>query len=59
MMDAIEAGRCMLGRLDCYDYWGNHIPARNQVKDGTKGSRSFVVERFGEDWAKLLETIDY
>ena len=55
MMDAIEDGRCMLGESRATDYWGNRIPARSDVKDGTKGSRSFVADAMGEDWAVAME----
>jgi hypothetical protein len=55
MMEAIEAGRCLLGPNRATDYYGNNIPSRSDVKDGTKGSRGFVVEAYGEDWAKLME----
>jgi hypothetical protein len=55
MMAAIETGRCMLGPAAAHDYWGNRIPARTEVQEGTKGSRQFVAERFGEDWAEMLE----
>lgn len=55
MMGAIEAGRAMLGPKDARDYYGNHIPSRTQVQEGTKGSRGFVVARMGEDWAAMLE----
>lgn len=57
MMNAIEAGECMLGKTDCHDYYGNHIPSRSQVKQGTKGSRAFVVLHHGETWAKMLENV--
>ena len=55
MMGAIEAGSCMLGTSPAHDYYGNRIPARHEVKAGTKGSREFVVERHGEEWAVMLE----
>lgn len=51
MMEAITSGHCMLGRDDARDYYGNHIPSREQVKEGTKGSHDFVVEAMGEEWA--------
>jgi hypothetical protein len=59
MMNAIEEGRCMLGEADCRDYWGNHIPSRTQVQDGSKGSRDFVVAQCGEDWALMLEGVSH
>ena len=54
MMDAIKSGYCMLGMSDARDYWGNHIPSRDQVKPGTKGSYEYVVDRMGQDWADLM-----
>lgn len=57
MMGAIEAGQCLLGKSGARDYYGNYIPSRDEVKDGTKGSRSFVVEAMGEDWAKHMESL--
>jgi len=41
-MDLIEAGLCALGHSDHNDYWGNHIPSRTQVEEGTKGSVQYV-----------------
>ena len=55
MMQAIEEGRCMLGTSGARDYYGNYIPSRDEVKDVTKGSRGFVVEAMGEDWAAEME----
>lgn len=55
MMAAIEDGQCMLGTHSARDYWGNYIPSRDEVKEGTKGSRAFVVARMGEAWAKRVE----
>ncbi len=57
MMQAIEAGRCMLGRSHARDYWGNRIPARSEVMEGTKGSVSYVRQYSGEEWANLIEGI--
>ena len=55
MMDAIEAGMCMLGREPARDYWGNRIPSRSEVVEGTKGSRQYVASARGEEWAQMLE----
>lgn len=55
MMDAIEAGQCMLGPNPARDYWGNRIPSRTEVVEGTKGSREYVVAARGEEWALMLE----
>ena len=55
MMAAIEAGACMLGEKPARDYWGNSTPSRDMVQEGTKGSRQYVVDRMGEDYAAALE----
>jgi len=57
MMEAIKAGRCMLGTSDARDYYGNHIPSRSQVQEGTKGSRDYVVDAMGEEWAAEMEGV--
>ena len=54
MMEAISAGHCMLGQNDARDYYGNHIPSRDQVQAGTKGSYDFVMAERGQDWADLM-----
>lgn len=55
MMSAIESGYCMLGTSRGRDYWGNVIPARDDVQEGTKGSREFVVNAMGQEWAAAME----
>jgi hypothetical protein len=57
MMDMIRSGQCMLGTSSAQDYWGNTIPSRDDVTDGTKGSRQFVVDAMGEEWAAMLEAL--
>ena len=57
MMGAIESGRCMLGPGPAADYWGHKIPARSEIESGTKGSRSFVADTMGEDWAAAMEAV--
>jgi len=54
MMDAIESGHCLLGLKSASDYWGNTIPSRLQVKDGTKGSWEYVKQRNGLVWANKM-----
>lgn len=58
MMAAIEDGRCMLGPESAKDYWGNPIPGREDVQDGTKGSYQYVVDRFGKDHADHLLALE-
>jgi len=55
MMDAIRSGYCMLGTKSARDYYGNGIPSRNDVKPGTKGSKDFVIDAMGIDWANAME----
>ena len=57
MMDAINAGYCMLGTKRARDYYGNVIPSRDDVEDGTKGSFNYVRERLGFDWASEMEVV--
>jgi hypothetical protein len=54
MMEAIEAGQCMLGQRSAVDYWRHRIPSRTEVKKGTKGSRAFVAHTKGEAWARKM-----
>lgn len=57
MMRAIEDGRCLLGKKRARDYWGNLIPARDDVMDGTKGSKEYVANEHGDDWADYMEAL--
>lgn len=57
MMDAIESGRCVLGRTAARDYWGNRIPSRDEVKRGTKGSLYFVAMRCGDEWSEQIAAV--
>ena len=57
MMDAINAGYCMLGTKRARDYYGNTIPSRDDVEEGTKGSFNYVRERLGFDWASEMEVL--
>jgi hypothetical protein len=58
MMDAINAGKCLLGLKPARDYWGNTIPSRLQVKEYTKGSWDYVKEHSGLVWANKMAGID-
>jgi hypothetical protein len=55
MMAAINSGHCLLGPAAARDYWGNVIPSRDDVKEGTKGSISFVEAAMGGDWLFEME----
>lgn len=57
MMEAINAGCCLLGKSGARDYYGNYIPSRDEVQEGTKGSISFVEARMGGDWLFEMENV--
>lgn len=57
MMDAISSGYCLLGKSRARDYYGNVIPSRDDVKEGTKGSISFVEANMGGDWLFEMENV--
>lgn len=57
-MRAIENGDAMLGPTRHTDYYGNWIPSRSDVQQGTKGSFDFVAEHNGEDYATELSEVD-
>jgi hypothetical protein len=57
MMDSIKSGCCMLGLKGAYDYYGNYIPSRFEVKGGTKGSYGFVEEANGAEWADMMKEV--
>ena len=57
MMDAISSGYCMLGNNAARDYYGNNIPSRTQVKEGTKGSYDFVADAMGAEWADEMAAV--
>lgn len=57
MMAAIEQGYCLLGPNRARDYWGNVIPSRDDVLEGTKGSITYVCDRMGEDWLMAMENV--
>lgn len=42
-MSMLETGACFLPESPSKDYWGNYIPSRNELKDGTKGTLSNSV----------------
>ena len=56
-MDAIESGRCVLGPTPARDYWGNRIPSRTEVQEGTKGSIEFVRNECGDEWVEMILSV--
>ncbi len=37
-MSSLESGMCMLPKECKYDYYGNRVPSRDDLKAGTKGT---------------------
>jgi hypothetical protein len=37
-MSSLESGMCMLPKEACFDYYGNRVPSRDDLKKGTKGT---------------------
>ena len=58
MMDAIEGGFCLLGKQPARDYYGNRIPSRDEVQEGTKGSYQFCAQTPGTEWADMMEAAE-
>lgn len=53
-MYAIEDGLVMTGQQDHRDHWGNLIPARGKLRDGSRGTYGYVVRMHGQDHADEL-----
>ncbi len=49
-MRAIESGHCTLGLTGHRDYYGNYVPSRHEVEDGTKGSESYAERVHDPDY---------
>jgi hypothetical protein len=50
MMQAINEGRCVLGPEPAWDYYGNRIPSRYEVKPSTKGGVLYAYKMLTYDW---------
>lgn len=57
MMQAIEDGCCLLGKVRAKDYWGNVVPSRDDVKPGTMGSVAYVANHRDPEWADYMEVL--
>jgi len=49
--ELLESGACMLPEVPRKDYWGNIIPARTSLQEGTKGS----LGNSQEFWQKVVD----
>ena len=57
-MSMLEAGVCMLPLERKVDYYGNIVPARNDLKPGTKGTFQNAVRFWTLVWDGDYDTID-
>ena len=48
-MSTLETGACMLPKEAYYDYYGNRVPSRDELKKGTKGTYQNCVSF----WSKV------
>ncbi len=56
-MGLLTAGTIMLGKRAVQDYYGSTVPARDQVKPGTKGSYQLTADRYGKEYADRLAAL--
>jgi len=50
-MEMLESGACVLPEVPRKDYWGNIVPSRTTVKEGTTGS----LENCQTFWQNVLD----
>jgi hypothetical protein len=48
-MAALESGECMLPKQANFDYYGNRIPSRDELKKGSKGTYQNAVKFWSEE----------
>lgn len=56
-MGLIESGRCVLGEQAHRDFYGNYVPSRTQVQEGTKGSVSYAARLTSRAQAEHIASI--
>ena len=60
-MDMLDNGVCFLGKKATFDYYGNKIPNRKELKEGSKGTRNNSIRFWSEiedgnfDYIEFLE----
>jgi len=52
-MRLLECGACMLPTIPFYDYYGNRIPSRNDLKKGSKGTLENSIQFYSRHEAIL------
>lgn len=56
-MALIEMGQAVVGSEPRTDYWGNTVPARHMLEEGTKGTFGYVRKRSGADFERWLRGV--
>jgi hypothetical protein len=57
-MRLIEDGLLMLPKVAHRDYYGNTVPSRDWLQQGTKGTYQYVAARAGDGWARRLARLE-
>jgi len=57
-MEYLKSGVCYLPLVDHYDYWGNEVPSRSKVANGSPGSLS-LAKKFWSDNTKYESYFDF
>ena len=53
-MHLLTIGACMLPKKAFFDYYGNRIPSRDELKEGTKGTYKNSVKFWAENQYSIL-----
>jgi hypothetical protein len=56
--DMLEIGICMLPKTSHWDYYGNYVPSRDELKKGTKGTFGNAQNFWQKVYDGDLETIN-
>ena len=58
-MSCLESGACMLPLEPKYDYYGNRVPSRNMLKQGTKGTFQNSIQFWNKVIDGDFDTVDW
>jgi hypothetical protein len=57
MMNALQGGRCLLGKERSSDAYSAPIPSRDDVVAASAGHFEYVAKRSGREWAEQMAAI--
>ena len=58
-MNCLESGACMLPLEPKYDYYGNRVPSRNMLIQGTKGTFQNSIQFWNKVIDGDFDTVDW